>query len=110
MVENITRGEYTVLVADEKRAGQAREQETEPPQEAAGTGEMTIQEARQALGVSRERIQEFLREGRIDSRLEIHQGRARRMLDAAGVERLAKQRREDAAAQSGKGRPIKLPD
>lgn len=70
---------------------------------------MTIRDAQTKLGVSRETVQAFIRAGVLSSELELHNGRARRLIRSADVERLLSERLRAAAEQTGKGRPIKLP-
>ena len=81
------------------------EQEQQPPGD-----EMTLEQAKERLGNSRTRLTELIQAGAIPSRIELTpQGRAKRFLRTEDVEAFLQRRREEAARQSGKGRPIKLP-
>lgn len=72
---------------------------------------MTLRQAGEVLGLSRGRINDLIRAGELPSRLELSErGVAQRMVRRADVERLLNERREAAERQSGRGRPLKLPE
>jgi len=72
---------------------------------------MTIREASSTLGITRQRLTQLTKSGEIPSRLELGaEGRAQRMFARADVDAYRRAREEAATRQTGKGRPIKLPD
>lgn len=73
------------------------------------THEMTLREISEATGLSRGRLNELVATGKLPSRLELHHGRSRRLVQRADVERLLQARQEQAATQKGPGRRPRVP-
>jgi predicted DNA-binding transcriptional regulator AlpA len=73
--------------------------------------EITLRQAAARLGLSRQRVNELVKDGSLPSRLELtERGVARRLVPAGDVERLLAERQAAAARPAGKGRPVKLPE
>jgi len=72
--------------------------------------ELTFDQAGELLGIGRSRLSQIAQTDALPSRMEIGaDGKVRRLVKRADVEALLKQRQEKAEAQTGKGRPIKVP-
>lgn len=72
--------------------------------------ELTLNQASELLGIGRPRLSQLAQTDALPSRMEIGpDGKVRRLVKRADVEALLKQRQEEAEAQTGKGRPIKVP-
>lgn len=74
------------------------------------TEEITLREAAPLLGVSRQRLNDLIRDGVLTVRQEIRSGRVHNLVKRADVLALAKERAGQAETAIGKGRRPKLPD